>query len=148
MTNRDDYNAFLQKSLNMKNIREERRREVSRDGLFKAAKKKIQTTMIGALSTVEDSFGFLWGFNPDDGDDEDLTPEQRHLKNIYEDARAKILDRGNTQIRNLEIDFTNYEVTRKKHYINLPVMPTQDQDERGQVLSDSLNQSSGEKNDG
>jgi hypothetical protein len=144
MTNRDDYNAFLQKSLSMKTIREERKREVARDGLFKSAKKKIQTTMIGALSTVEDSFGFLWGFDPDE-EDADLTPEQRHLKNIYEDARAKILDRGHTQIRNLEIDFGNYEVTRKKHYINLPVLSTQDQDERGKTLSDSLNQSQEKK---
>lgn len=147
MTNRDDYNAFLQKSLSLKKIREERKREVSRDGLFKSAKKKIQTTMIGALSTVEDSFGFLWAFDPED-EDADLTPEQRHLKNIYEDARARILDRGNTQIRNLEIDFGNYEVTRKKYYINLPVLSTQDQDERGQALSDSLNQSQEKKNDG
>ena len=147
MADRNDYNAFLQKSLNLKNMREERKREVSRDGLFKSSKKKIQTTMIGALSTIEDGFGFLWGFNPDD-EDADLTPEQKHLKDIYEDARAKILDRGNTQIRNLEIDFSNYEIVRKKHYINLPVMPTQGQDERGDALSDSLNQSSGEKNDG
>jgi hypothetical protein len=131
----------------MKTIREERQREVSRDGLFKSAKKKIQTTMIGALSTVEDGFGFLWAFNPDD-ENSDLTPEQRHLKNIYEDARAKILDRGNTQIRNLEIDFGNYEVTRKKHYINLPVLSTQGQDERGQSLSDSLTQSQENNNDG
>jgi len=143
----DKYNAFLQKSINLKNMREDRKREVSRDGLFKSSKKKIQTTMIGALSTIEDSFGFLWGFNPDD-EDSDLTPEQKHLKDIYEDARARILDRGNTQIRNLEIDFANYEITRKKHYISLPVMPAQGQDERGEALSDSFNKSSGEKNDG
>jgi|TARA_R110000744_G_scaffold192734_5_gene311874 hypothetical protein len=142
--NRDDYNAFLQKSLSVKSIREDRKREVSKDGLFRSAKKKIQTTMIGALSSVEEGFGFLWGFDPDE-DEGDLTPEQKHLKDIYEDTRAKILDRGNTQIRNLEIDFGNYEVTRKKHFINLPVLPTQGQDERGKALSDSLNQSQ-EKN--
>jgi hypothetical protein len=136
MTNREEYNAFLQKSLNLKNIREERKREVSRETLFKSAKKKIQTTMIGALSTIEESFGFLWGFSPDD--ETDLTPEQRHIKDIYEDARAKILDRGNTQIRNLEADFANYEINRKKHYINLPVVPS----------GDDQKPSSGENHDG
>jgi hypothetical protein len=133
----EDYNAFLKSSLSLKQVREDRSREVSRDTLFKSAKKKIQTTMIGALSTIEDSFGFLWGFSLEE--EPDITPEQRHLKNIYEDARAQILDRGNTQIRNLEIEFADYEINRKKHYINLPVMQPQNQ---------TSNQTSGEQNDG
>jgi transcription termination factor Rho len=133
----EDYSAFLQKSLNLKKLREDRSREVSRETLFKSAKKKLQTTMIGALSSIEEGFGFLWGFTSDDSSE--MTPEQRHLKDIYEDARAKILDRGNTQIRNLEIEFANYEINRKKHYINLPVMQPRDQ---------SGNQSSGEQNEG
>ena len=37
-------NNFLQKSLDLKQAREERYKEVSRDKLFKASKKKIQTT--------------------------------------------------------------------------------------------------------
>tara|TARA_B100000676_G_scaffold141614_1_gene140256 strand:+ start:23158 stop:23565 length:408 start_codon:yes stop_codon:yes gene_type:complete len=135
MNQNQDYNSFLQKSLDLKKMREERKKEVSRETLFKSSKKKIQTTMIGALSTIEEGFGFLWGFDPD-GDTE-LTEEQRHLKEIYEEARAKILDRGNTQIRNLEIEFSNYDINRKKHYINLPVK------EPGQP-----NRNLGEKNDG
>ena len=35
----------------------------------------------------------------------------------------KILDRGNTQIRNLESEFVNYDITKKKKYmITLPVV--------------------------
>ena len=49
------------------------------------------------------------------------TPEQKKIYEIYEDARAQILDRGNTQIRNLEAEFVNYDIVRKKHYITLPV---------------------------
>ena len=52
-------NNFLQKSLDLKKAREERYKDVSRDKLFKASKKKIQTTMIGALSTIEKYFGFF-----------------------------------------------------------------------------------------
>ncbi len=89
--------------------------------------------MIGALSTIEQSFGFLWGFDVED--ESKLTEEQIHLKKIYDDARAKILDRGNTQIRNLELEFANYDIVRKKHFINLPVV-------------NSTKQQTGDKNDG
>tara|TARA_R110002051_G_scaffold286755_1_gene349359 strand:+ start:661 stop:1044 length:384 start_codon:yes stop_codon:yes gene_type:complete len=124
----EDYNKFLKDSIDYKKSREDRYKEVSRDALFKASKKRIQTTMIGALSTIEENFGFLWGL---DLSSEDLTPEQKHVKSIFEDVRAKILDRGNTQIRNLESEFVNYEISKKKYFINLPVAkPKGDQDDR------------------
>ena len=114
----EDYNKFLKDSIDYKKSREDRYKEVSKDALFKASKKKIQTTMIGALSTIEEHFGFLWGFElPED----QLTPEQKHVKSIFEDVRAKILDRGNTQIRSLESEFVNYEISKKKSFINLPM---------------------------
>ena len=114
----EEYANFLKQSLDLRSAREERNKDVSRDKLFKAAKKKIQTTMIGSLSTIESGFGFLWGL---DVEEDDRTAEQKKLYEIYEEARAKILDRGNTQIRNLEAEFVNYDIVRKKHYINLPV---------------------------
>jgi len=114
----EDYNKFLKDSIDYKKSREDRYKEVSKDALFKASKKKIQTTMIGALSTIEEHFGFLWGFELPE---EQLTPEQKHIKSIFEDVRAKILDRGNTQIRSLESEFVNYEISKKKYFINLPL---------------------------
>ena len=114
----EDYNKFLKDSIDYKKSREDRYKEVSKDALFKASKKKVQTTMIGALSTVEEHFGFLWGFEIPE---EQLTPEQKHIKAIFEDVRAKILDRGNTQIRSLESEFVNYEISKKKYFINPPM---------------------------
>ena len=111
-------NEFLKKSLEYKNARESRHKDLSRDKLFKAAKKKIQTTMIGALSTLEESFGFLWGR---DIEESERSEEHRKIQELYEEARAKILDRGNTQIRSLENEFVNYDITRKKYLINLPM---------------------------
>lgn len=112
-----DYNNFLKQSINLKNIREERRKEVSKDALFKSCKKKIQTTMIGALDTIEKQFGFLWAFD----DQQELNEQQKQMKDIYDEVRAAILDKGNTQIRNLEAEFSSYEVTKKRYQIDLPV---------------------------
>ena len=114
----DDYNKMLKVSLDYKKKRDEKYKEVSKDRLFNVAKKKVQTTMIGALSTLEEHFGFLWGFEQS----EEMTPEQEHMKTIFEEARSKILDRGNTQIRNLESEFVNYEITWKKNTISLPML--------------------------
>lgn len=113
-----EYDKFIKNSLEYKNAREQRSKDASHDALLKHAKKKIQTTMIGSLSDIESFLGFLWGFGEPDSQ---LSEEQKHMKEIYEEVRAKILDRGNTQIRDLELEFINYEISRKKYYIKLPV---------------------------
>jgi transcription termination factor Rho len=122
-----EYNSFLKQSIDLKNIRDQRKKEVSKDILFKSCKKKIQTTMIGALDVVEKRFGFLWSF---EGSDE-LSEEQKQLKDIYDEARADILDKGNNQIRNLESEFSNYEVTKKRFQINLPVSEKNQENKNG-----------------
>lgn len=113
-----EYDKHIKNSLEYKTAREQRSKDVSHQSLLKASKKKIQTTMIGSLSDLENFFGFLWGFGDNDLE---LSEEQKHMKEIYEEVRAKILDRGNTQIRELELEFINYEVNRKKYLIKLPV---------------------------
>lgn len=113
-----EYDKFIKNSLKYKNARDQRSKDVSHDSLLKQAKKKIQTTMIGSLSDIENYFGFLWGFGDNNTE---LSEEQKHMKEIFEEVRAKILDRGNTQIREIELEFVNYEISRKKFYIKLPV---------------------------
>ena len=121
----DNYNKLLKASLDLKQKREDKYREISRDRLYHFAKKKIQTTMIGALSSVEAHFGFLWGI----GEDEDITPEQEQIKAIFEEARSEILDRGNTQMRNLEAEISNYDINWKRYTINLPVVEKGEENE-------------------
>jgi transcription termination factor Rho len=111
----NDYNSLLKQSLDLKKKRDDRYKEVSKDRLFQIAKKKVQTTMIGALDTIEKSFGFLWQT------DSELTQEQVQLKSIFENARSEILDRGNTQIRNLEAEISHYDVSWKRYTVNLPI---------------------------
>ena len=77
--------------------------------------------MIGALASIEKHFGFLWGQDEDDGEVENVTPEQKQLREIYDEARSEILDKGNTQIRNLEFEFAAYDIVWKKNTVMLPV---------------------------
>lgn len=73
--------------------------------------------MIGALDSIEKSFGFLWQTT-----EGDMSAEQQELKKIFESTRSEILDRGNTQMRNLQTEFINYDITWKKYSLNLPVV--------------------------
>jgi transcription termination factor Rho len=131
MKDNKEYKNFLKESLNLQKIRDDRSKEVNQQALYKFAEKCIRTTMIGSLDAIEKNFGFLWNFDSQ----EEMTEEQKILKNIYEEARAFILDKGNNQIRFLKNEFADYEITRKKYHINLPV-------------ADSNNSKEGEKNDG
>ncbi len=84
----------------------------SKERLKKIARKKIQTTMIGALDTVEQNLGFLW-----EGD----TQQAKQLKEIYDVVRQEILDRGNDQIRNLDNELNQYDVEWLRYHLTLPV---------------------------
>ena len=114
-----EYDNLIKKSDKFKSDKEERYKSVSKDRLLKIGQKKIQTTMIGALSSVEKHFGFLWGH--EDGDE--LTPEQQHMKDLFEEVRAEILDRGNNQIRNLEAEMAHYDINWLRYHISIPFKP-------------------------
>ena len=113
----DSYAELVRRSEKYKTDKSNKYKEVSKDRLLKISKKKIQTTMIGALSTVEKHFGFLWGHESGEA----LTPEQEHVKQLFDEVRSEILDRGNNQARNLEAEFNNYEINWLRYQITLPV---------------------------
>ena len=115
----ESYAELVRKSEKYNTDKTNKNKEVSKDRLLKISKKKIQTTMIGALSTVEKHFGFLWGHESPDA----LTPEQEHMKELYDLVRSEILDRGNNQGRNLETEFMNYDITWLRYQITLPLKP-------------------------
>ena len=91
--------------------------ERSKTRLKKEIKKKIQTTMIGSLSSIEKYFGFLWG----EESDGELTKDQIRMRDIFEDMRTEILDKGNIQIRNADAEIESYDVTWNKYQMNLPI---------------------------
>jgi hypothetical protein len=66
------------------------------------ASKRLETTMIGALSKFENVFGYLWGQHK--SHDEPLTDKEMHFDNMWQDVRNNILNHGNQQIRALQND--------------------------------------------
>ena len=120
----EGFKNLIRSSKNYKEEKEQKYKVNSKDRLFKIASKKIKTTMIGALSTLEENLGFLWGHETD----EDISPEQQHMKTIFEQVRSDILDKGNTQIRNLEAEFNYYDITWLRFQVDLPVKPVEEPD--------------------
>lgn len=96
-----------------KKTREQKYKSDSKDRLSKIMKKKIQTTMIGSLSSIEEHFGFLW-----EGDSE----QARMMKEIYNKVRSDVLDKGNNQARNIDAELSHYEVEWLKYSITMPVI--------------------------
>ena len=119
------YSELIRQKSDYKNRREEKYRLQSKDRLSKIIRKKIETTMIGALSTIEESFGFLWG----NGQDEPLTEEQEIMKDLFQDVRSKILDRGNNQARNVDAELSQYDVEWKKYSMTIPVVNSNHKEE-------------------
>ena len=111
------YEDLIRAASKYKVDKDSKYKEDSKDRLLKIAKKKVQTTMIGALSTIEKHFGFLWGYEEEDN----LTDEQKHMRDIFEEARSEILDKGNSQMRNLEAEFAQYDVKWLRYSMTLPV---------------------------
>ena len=85
----------------------------SKDKLSQVLKKKIETTMIGALSSVEENLKFLW---------EEKNPQSKEMHEIYQNIRSEILDKGNRQIRNVDSELANYTVTCTRHQYHFPVL--------------------------
>lgn len=108
-----DFYALSKERSEYKKAREQKYKSDSKDRLSKIMKKKIQTTMIGALSSIEEHFGFLW---------ESDSEQSRILKEIYGKIRSDILDKGNNQARNIDAELSHYEVEWLKYSIKMPVI--------------------------
>ena len=113
----EDFNNLIRAKSDYKKQREDKYKVDSRDRLSKIVKKKIQTTMIGALSSIEEHFGFLWT-----NDQGDLTQEQIFMRDTYQKVRSEILDKGNTQSRNIDAELSQYEVEWNRYTMSLPVL--------------------------
>jgi len=80
--------------------------------------KKIKTTMIGALATFEDYFAELWGY---DKPYNKLTEEEQHYRDMWEDVRNDVLNKGNHQSRLALTELQEYDVTWNKHKVEFKI---------------------------
>ena len=108
---------------NYKTARDKKYKEDSKQRLSKILKKKIQTTMIGALSSIEENFGFLWN------DDSVSEKDKIIMKDLYNRVRSEILDKGNNQARNIDAELSQYDVEWLRYSIQIPVLKTSNKED-------------------
>ncbi len=112
----DEINSLIRKNTEYKKVRDDKYRQDSKDRLSKIIKKKVETTMIGALSSIEQHFGFLW-----ENKNGKLSPEQQAMHDLYQKVRSEILDKGNSQARNIDAELSQYDVNWLRYSVNIPV---------------------------
>lgn len=114
----DNFDEFIRNKSEYKEARSEKYKYDSKERLSKILKKKVETTMIGAISSIEDHFGFLWEIK-----DSDMTAEKKFMYELFQKIRSEILDKGNAQARNIDAELNQYEVKWMRYSMNIPVKP-------------------------
>jgi transcription termination factor Rho len=118
----EDLSKIIRNQKEYKTQREEKYKHDSKFRLSKILKKKVETTMIGALSSIEEHFSFLWTTN----DSEELSPEQKIMFDTFQKVRSEILDKGNTQARNVDAELNQYDVKWLRYSVNIPIKNKED----------------------
>jgi len=118
----ENFDDLIKNQVQYKNVREQKYKFDSKDRLSKILKKKVQTTMIGALSSIEEHFGFLWD------SEGDLSEQQQLMYDLYQKLRSEILDKGNTQARNIDAELSQYDIKWLRYSVNIPVKETKSED--------------------
>ena len=111
-----DFDKLIRDRSEYKQTREEKYKYDSKDRLSKILKKKVQTTMIGAISSIEDHFSFLWN-----AEESEMTEEKKFMYEAFQKVRSEILDKGNTQARNVDAELNQYEIRWMKYSMDIPV---------------------------
>ena len=72
--------------------------------------------MIGAISSIEDHFACLWN-----AEDSEMTSEKKFMYEVFQKVRSEILDKGNTQARNVDAELNQYEVKWMRYSLEMPI---------------------------
>ena len=86
--------------------------------MLENSKKRLQTTFIGDLAEFEKGFGFLWGHGLPYSQ---LNEDERYFRNIWNEVRKTILDKGNGQIAGLEGEAEFWTIEEKRFSYTLPI---------------------------
>ena len=112
----ENFDDIIRKRSEYKQARAEKYKSDSKDRLSKILRKKVETTMIGAISSIEDHFSFLW-----EAKDSEMTEEKKFMYETFQKVRSEILDKGNTQARNVDAELNQYEVKWMRYSIEMPI---------------------------
>jgi len=108
----DDFEHFKAQADQNKKRKEESYKDNSKRRLLNNLKKKFDTTIIGSLAAFEDRFGELWGHGLPN---EELDEDQLYWREIWADARSKILDNGNANLRAAQNEIAQYTLSWNRY---------------------------------
>jgi len=99
--------------------------DFSKKRLLNNLKKKFNTTIIGSLAVFEEIFGHLWGHGlPYD----QLTDEQKELHQAWKQARTRILDSGNSNLRAAQSELAQYSFHWNRYVTHFELKGNQEND--------------------
>ena len=101
-----------------KSSRKDKYKDSSKKRLLNNLKKKFDTTTIGSLAIVEDIFGELWGHGVHYNE---LTDEEKEWREDWNEARTKILDLGNSNLRAAQSEVAQYSISWNRYVTNFIV---------------------------
>ena len=112
----ENFDELIRNKSEYREARTEKYKYDSKDRLSKILRKKVETTMIGAISSIEDHFSFLWN-----AEDSEMTSEKKFMYEVFQKVRSEILDKGNTQARNVDAELNQYEVKWMRYSLEMPI---------------------------
>ena len=110
-----EYDEFLEfKAQHEKNKRQKdiTYKDNSKRRLLNNIKKKFDTTIIGSLAAFEEKFGELWGHGLSI---EELDEDQLYWREEWADARSRILDNGNANLRAAQNEIAQYTLSWNRY---------------------------------
>lgn len=112
-----DFRRLLEEQKKNKEQKQKQYEEDSKNRLFKIGTKQIRTTMIGALAAIENKFGHLWNHG-----NVPQTEQEEMFRELYDELRKDVLDKGNQQIHNFTQEIQQYQISWNRYSISLPVV--------------------------
>lgn len=112
---------FWENKRKLENYRKERDssdKSESNKRLSNIIRKNFETVIIGAIAEFEDSFGYIWGI---DKEGDELTDKEKVAREVWEDVRKTILDKGNNKKRASLRELSNHDVKWNKYRYDFKV---------------------------
>tara|TARA_R110002020_G_scaffold391916_1_gene602293 strand:- start:240 stop:617 length:378 start_codon:yes stop_codon:yes gene_type:complete len=108
----DEFEHFKAQAEQNKRHKDDSYKDNSKRRLLNNLKKKFDTTIIGSLAAFEDRFGELWGHGLAAGE---LDEDQLYWREVWADARSKILDNGNANLRAAQNEIAQYTLSWNRY---------------------------------